>query len=412
MLQNTMQKTLPCTNASRPVMPCRAQVGRRALKVQAVVAEPATAVTVPKQPHNRLFNFSAGPAMLPLDVLESAQADLPNWQGSGQSIMEMSHRGKEFESVLHKAESDLRALLSIPANYKVLFLQGGASTQFAALPLNLAADGDAIDYVVTGAWSKKALEEGLKYNPKSNMAAKGNNKSIPPVSEWKITPGAKFLHYCDNETIGGVEFKGAPDVGPDVTLVADMSSNFISKKVDVSKYGVIYAGAQKNVGPSGVTIVIIREDLIGHARPITPTMLDYKTHADNDSMYNTPPCWAIYMCGLVFAKLLKEGGLEAVQANNEKKAKILYDAIGASNGFYNSPVDPAARSNMNVPFTIPSSPDLEKAFLKETEKLGLIQLKGHRSVGGMRASIYNAMPLDGVETLAAFMKSFQAKNQK
>nr|QKY14866.1 phosphoserine aminotransferase (SERC) [Polytomella parva] len=356
----------------------------------------------------RVYNFSAGPAMLPMDVLQKAQADLIDWQGSGMSIMEMSHRGKEFDSVIKRAEADLRKLLNIPLNYKVLFLQGGASTQFSMIPLNLAKEGDVVDYVVTGSWSKKAFDEGKKFC-KANLACKGNNKSVPAIDSWKLSADAKYVHYCDNETIQGVEFKSAPNVK--ATLIADMSSNFCSKPVDVSKYGLIYAGAQKNVGPAGLTIAIIREDLIGKARPSTPTMLDYKIHADNDSMYNTPPCWSIYMCGLVFEKLLSLGGLEAVQKINEEKAAVLYNTISGSNGFYNSPVDPAVRSLMNVPFTIPSKPDLEKVFIKEAGKLDLIQLKGHRSVGGMRASIYNAMPLEGVQKLAAFMKEFAAKNQ-
>ncbi|EFJ48056.1 hypothetical protein VOLCADRAFT_81234 [Volvox carteri f. nagariensis] len=386
----------------------RATVSRiPTVRVTATVAMPAPSSTA-AQPHGRVFNFSAGPAILPVDVLERAQADLVNWQGTGMSIMEMSHRGKEFESVIQKAEADLRALLNIPSNYKVLFLQGGASTQFSMIPLNLAKAGETVDYVVTGAWSKKAAEEAKKYC-NVNIAAKGDNKSLPPVSGWKLTPDSRYVHYCDNETIGGVEFKSTPDVG-DRVLVSDMSSNFISKPLDVSKYGLIYAGAQKNVGPAGVTIVIIREDLIGHCRPEAPTMLDYKIHVENDSMYNTPPCWSIYICGLVFEKLLKLGGLEAMQKLNEEKAAVLYDAIASSNGFYSSPVDPAVRSLMNVPFTIPSQPDLEKVFVKEAEKAGMLQLKGHRSVGGMRASIYNAMPIEGVQQLATFMKEFAAKH--
>ncbi|MEW5301117.1 MAG: hypothetical protein WDW36_003996 [Sanguina aurantia] len=405
-------RTLKCSSKSAasaaPAAPrCRSQRMRVVAQVTAT-PQVAASAAVAKQPYDRLFNFAAGPAMLPVDVLESAEKDMLNWRGSGQSLMEMSHRGKEFEGVIKKAEADLRTLMDIPSTYKVLFLQGGASTQFAYFPLNLAAAGDEIDYLVTGAWSKKALEEGQKFC-KANLVAKGDNKSIPDAASWKLSKNAKFVHYCDNETIGGVEFKTVPDVG-DVTLIADMSSNFLSKKVDVSKYGIIYAGAQKNVGPSGVTIVIIREDLIGHAQPICPTMLNYATHAENDSMYNTPPCWAVYICGMVFEKLIREGGLEAVQKNNEIKAKVMYDAIADSNGFYFSPVALNARSNMNVPFTIPSNPDLEKAFIKETEKLGLIQLKGHRSVGGMRASIYNAMPMDGVHALAGFMKDFAAKH--
>ncbi|KAF5830934.1 phosphoserine aminotransferase [Dunaliella salina] len=360
------------------------------------------------QPFGRLFNFSAGPAVLPLEVLQEAQADLINYKGTGMSVMEMSHRGKEFMGIAAKAEEDLRKLLNIPSNYKVLFLQGGASTQFSMIPLNFAGPEDTTDNIVTGSWSKKTIDEAKKFS-KANLVAKGDNKSIPAPSTWNLSPDAKYVHYCDNETIQGVEFKSVPDVGNKV-LVSDMSSNFVSKPVDVSKYGLIYAGAQKNVGPAGVTIVIVREDLVGKARPDCPTMLDYKTHAENESMYNTPPCYAMYVCGLVFEHLLKKGGLEAVYANNVEKAKILYDAIEASNGFYNNPVDPACRSLMNVPFTIPSNPELEKAFIKEAEKLNMVQLKGHRSVGGMRASIYNAMPLDGVKTLAAFMKDFQAKN--
>ncbi|PNH11062.1 Phosphoserine aminotransferase, chloroplastic [Tetrabaena socialis] len=394
---------------AKPASGRRAAVVSRvpSVRVQATVAMPA-ASSAAVLPHGRVFNFSAGPAMLPVDVLERAQADLINWQGSGMSIMEMSHRGKEFESVIQKAEADLRTLLNIPANYKVLFLQGGASTQFSMIPLNLAKAGETVDYVVTGAWSKKAVEEAKKYT-NVNIAAKGDNKSIPEVSTWKLSPDARYVHYCDNETIGGVEFKSAPDVG-DRVLVSDMSSNFVSKPVDVAKYGLIYAGAQKNVGPSGVTIVIVREDLVGHVRAEAPGMLDYKIHVENDSMYNTPPCWSIYICGLVFERLLKLGGLEAMQKLNQEKAALLYDTIAASNGFYNSPVDPAVRSLMNVPFTIPSSPDLEKAFVKEAEKAGMLQLKGHRSVGGMRASIYNAMPMEGVQKLVAFMKEFHAKH--
>lgn len=357
---------------------------------------------------DRVFNFSAGPACLPIEVLQQAQDELINWHGSGMSVMEMSHRGKEFDSIIKKAEADLRTLLSIPDNYKVLFLQGGASTQFAAIPLNLTADGDTVDYIVTGSWSKKAASEAKKYAT-VNIVTTGDNASIPAPSTWSLSPNAKYVHYCDNETIQGVEFKSPPAVG-DAILVADMSSNFCSKPVDVSKYGIIYAGAQKNIGPAGVTVVIIREDLIGNARAITPTMLDYKTMADDGSLYNTPPCWSIYMCGLVFAKMLADGGLSAVLKANEAKANVLYDTIAQSNGFYNSPVDPAVRSLMNVPFTIPRSADLEKEFIAEASKARMVQLKGHRSVGGMRASIYNSMPYDGVATLAEFMRQFAAKH--
>lgn len=385
---------------------------RRQVAVSAVLVEQAGTAGLPPsgpaQPYDRVFNFSAGPAVLPVEVLEQAQADLLNWRGSGMSVMEMSHRGKEFQSIIDTAEADLRALLAIPDNYQVLFMQGGASTQFSAIPLNLAADGDTVDYIVTGSWSKKAAGEAKKY-AKVNVAATGDNKSVPDPNAWNLSPDAKYVHYCDNETIQGVEFKAVPAVGEKV-LVSDMSSNFCSKPVDVSKYGLIYAGAQKNIGPAGVTIVIVRDDLIGNARPITPVMLDYHVQAGDKSMYNTPPCWAIYMCGLMFAKMRRDGGLMAMQQANEKKAKVLYDAIASSNGFYNSPVDPAARSQMNVPFTIPSNPDLEKEFISQAAKLGMIQLKGHRSVGGMRASIYNSMPLGGVQQLSSFMATFAAQH--
>lgn len=378
-------------------------------KVFATATLPEASKASKQQPYGRVFNFAAGPAVLPLEVLQQAQADLLNWRGSGQSVMEMSHRGKEFESIIAKAEADLRTLLKVPSNYKILFVQGGASQQFAAIPLNFSQEGDVVDYIVTGAWSKKAAEEAQKY-AKVNIAAKGDNKSVP--SSYKFSPDAKYVHYCDNETIGGVEFKAPPPVPAGVPLIADMSSDYLSKPVDVSKYAMIYGGAQKNVGPAGVVIAIVREDLLGKARPITPTMLDYQIQAKDNSLYNTPPCWTIYMCGLVFEHLLKMGGLEAVQKNNEAKAKVLYDAIEESNGFYNSPVEKSARSLMNVPFTIPGSEDLEKAFIKAAEKEGMIQLKGHRSVGGMRASIYNAMPIEGVQKLASFMREFAAKNKK
>eukprot|EP01025_Chloroclados_australasicus_P015684 TRINITY_DN1755_c0_g2_i1.p1 TRINITY_DN1755_c0_g2~~TRINITY_DN1755_c0_g2_i1.p1 ORF type:complete len:410 (-),score=62.47 TRINITY_DN1755_c0_g2_i1:416-1645(-) len=380
---------------------------RRAVVIKATATVQEGAVSQ-GTPYGRVYNFSAGPACLPVDVLEKVQVDMLNWQGSGMSVMEMSHRGKEFDSIIKKAEDDLRKLLSIPDNYHVLFLQGGASTQFSAVPLNLSAEGDTVDQLITGSWSKKAQAEAEKYCD-ANVAAKGDNKSIPPQSEWNLSENGIYLHYCDNETIQGVEFQTPPDVS-DRILVSDMSSNFCSKPVDVSKFGVIYAGAQKNIGPAGVTVVIVREDLVGNARPQTPVMLDYKTMTESKSLYNTPPCFAIYVCGLVFEKLLNEGGLQAQQKRNQEKAKIVYDAIEESQGFYNSPVDPAVRSNMNVPFTIPSNPDLEKEFIAEAAKLGMIQLKGHRSVGGMRASIYNSMPLEGCQALASFMKSFAAKH--
>ncbi|XP_016483740.1 phosphoserine aminotransferase 2, chloroplastic [Nicotiana tabacum] len=361
---------------------------------------------------DRVFNFAAGPATLPENVLQKAQADLVNWRGCGMSVMEMSHRGKEFLSIIQKAESDLKTLLNIPENYAVLFLQGGATTQFAALPLNLCSPDDAVDYVVTGSWGDKAYKEAVKYC-KPNVIWSGKSEKytkIPTFDSLQQTPDAKYLHICANETIHGVEFKDYPKPSNEKTiLVADMSSNFCSKPVDVSKFGVIYAGAQKNVGPSGVTIVIIRKDLIGNAQESTPVMLDYKIHAENNSLYNTPPCYGIYMCGLVFEDLLAQGGLVEVEKKNKKKAEILYNAIDSSNGFFRCPVEKSVRSLMNVPFTL-AKPELEAEFVKAAAVEKMVQLKGHRSVGGMRASIYNAMPLAGVEKLVAFMKDFQAKH--
>ncbi|KAH6784598.1 phosphoserine aminotransferase [Perilla frutescens var. hirtella] len=349
----------------------------------------------------RVFNFAAGPATLPENVLLKAQSELYNWRGCGMSVMEMSHRGKEFLSIIQKAESDLRTLLNIPSDYTVLFLQGGATTQFASVPLNLCKPDDVVDYVVTGSWGDKALKEAAKYsNPKSIWSGKSEKYTkIPNFESLEQTPGAKYLHICANETIHGVEFKAYPTPATEnEVLVADMSSNFCSKPVDVTKFGVIYAGAQKNVGPSGVTIAIVRSDLIGSAQPSTPVMLDWKIHADNNSLYNTPPCYGIYMCGLVFEDLVEQGGLVEVEKKNVKKASILYDAIDESNGFFRCPVEKSVRSLMNVPFTL-AKPELEAEFVKEAAKEKMVQLKGHRSVGGMRASIYNAMPLAGVEKL-------------
>ncbi|XP_051133448.1 phosphoserine aminotransferase 2, chloroplastic-like [Andrographis paniculata] len=360
---------------------------------------------------DRVFNFAAGPATLPENVLLKAQSELYNWNGSGMSVMEMSHRGKEFMSIIQKAESDLRSLLNIPSDYSVLFLQGGATTQFAAVPLNLCTPDDAVDYIVTGSWGDKAFKEASKFcNPKTIWSGKSDKYTkIPKFETLDHTPNAKYLHICANETIHGVEFKDYPTPAGDAILVADMSSNFCSKPVDVTKFGLIYAGAQKNVGPSGVTIVIVRSDLVGNPQPTTPVYLDYKIHVDNSSLYNTPPCFGIYMCGLVFDDLLAQGGLAEVEKKNEKKAGILYDAIDGSKGFYRCPVEKTVRSLMNVPFTL-SKPELEAEFIKEAAKEKMVQLKGHRSVGGMRASIYNAMPLAGVEKLVSFMKDFQARH--
>ncbi|KAF5177861.1 Phosphoserine aminotransferase [Thalictrum thalictroides] len=364
------------------------------------------------QSQDRVFNFAAGPATLPENVLKKAESELYNWRGSGMSVMEMSHRGKEFVSIIEKAESDLRSLLNISSDYYVLFLQGGATTQFAAIPLNLCKMDDSVDFIVTGSWGDKAFKEAQKYcKPTVIWSGKSEKYTkVPSFNYLEQNLNAKYLHICANETIQGVEFKNYPTpINKDAILIADMSSNFCSKPVDVSKFGLIYAGAQKNVGPSGVTIVIIRKDLIGNAQDITPVMLDYKIHADNKSLYNTPPCYGIYMCGLVFEDLLNQGGLKQVEKNNIKKAELLYNAIDSSNGFYRCPVEKSVRSLMNVPFTLEKS-ELEAEFIKEAAKEKMVQLKGHRSVGGMRASIYNAMPYAGVEKLVALMKDFQARH--
>lgn len=357
-----------------------------------------------------IYNFSAGPAVLPKAVLQQAQAELLDWHGSGMSVMEMSHRGKEYMAIHAQAEADLRELMGIPANYNVLFLQGGAHLQFAMIPLNLLRGKTSADYVNTGEWSKKAIGEAKKFgavNVVTNNSDK-NSSYVPGFDTWQCDPNAAYLHYTPNETIGGVEFNWIPETG-DVPLVADMSSNILSRQIDVSKFGLIYAGAQKNIGPAGLTLVIVREDLLGQVAANTPTMLDYKTHADNDSMYNTPPTYGIYMAGLVFAWLKQNGGITAMEQANIAKANLLYSAIDASNGFYVCPVAVADRSRMNVPFTLKDAA-LDGAFLKQADAKGLLQLKGHRSVGGMRASIYNAMPIEGVQALVNFMNEFAQQN--
>ena len=364
--------------------------------------------------NNRKYNFSAGPAMLPLDVLEEAQKDLVDYKGTGMSVLEMSHRGKDFMSIAAKAEQDFRELVNVPENYKVIFVQGGASTMFASNALNLCPTGkEKADFVTTGAWSKKALGEAKKFCDAGEAATskESNFSTIPERNTWNLRDGAKFVHICENETIGGVEFKETPVGLPDgAVLVADHSSNYLSKPIDVNKYGIIYGGVQKNIACAGMGIAIIREDLIGNAAPNTPTMLDFSTHSENESMYNTPPCYTWYISGLVFAKLLREGGLSAMEKRNQEKAKVLYDTIDASAGYYNCPTDLKYRSMMNVPFTLAKGGDVEKQFLKEASDAGFESLKGHRSVGGARASIYNAMPKEGVEALAAFMKDFQSRN--
>lgn len=359
--------------------------------------------------HKRVYNFSAGPAMLPTEVLERAREEMLDWNGSGMSVMEMSHRGKEYVSIAEKAEADLRKLMAIPDHYKVLFLQGGASSQFAMVPMNLLRGKTSADYLNTGHWSEKAIAEGKRYCNVNIVADTKGSKytTLPDASELSFSKDAAFVHYTPNETIAGVEFGYIPDTG-DIPLVADMSSTILSRPVDVSKFGVIYAGAQKNVGPAGLTIAIVREDLIGETLPGTPTMFDYKTHADNGSMYNTPPTYAWYIAGLVFEHLLAKGGLAAMAEINKRKAQKLYDAIDNS-PFYSNPVDKKCRSWMNVPFILANS-ELDKTFLKEAEAAGLSTLAGHRSVGGMRASIYNAMPEAGVDALVDFMNDFARRH--
>lgn len=356
-----------------------------------------------------IYNFSAGPAVLPKAVLQQVQQELVDWHGCGMSVMEMSHRGKEFMGIAAEAEADLRALMGIPSNYKVLFLQGGASSQFAMVPMNLLRGKTSADYLNTGEWSKKAIKEARKYGS-VNVVASSEDRDFsyaPEQSAWKLDPNAAYVHYTPNETIGGVEIFWTPETG-DVPLVADMSSTILSRPIDVSKFGLIYAGAQKNIGPAGLTIVIVREDLLGQTVAGTPAMFDYKTHADADSMYNTPPTFAMYVAGLVFKWIAAQGGLAAMEKINREKAALLYDLLDATD-FYNSPVAKENRSLMNVPFTLKDAA-LDEAFLKGAKERGLLQLKGHRSVGGMRASIYNAMPREGVQALADYMREFEKQN--
>jgi phosphoserine aminotransferase len=357
----------------------------------------------------RIFNFSAGPAVLPQTVLQQARDEMLDWQGSGMSVMEMSHRGKEFISIAETAEADLRELLAIPSSYKVLFLQGGATSQFAMVPMNLLGGKTKADYINTGEWAKKAIGEAKKFCD-VNVAASSEDKKFtyaPKQASWRLSSDAAYVHYTGNETIGGVEFQWVPQTG-DVPLVCDLSSSLMSRPVDVSQFGLVYAGAQKNIGPAGLTIVIVREDLIGHAPASTPSMFDYKVHSDNGSMYNTPPTYAIYMAGLVFQWLKRNGGLPQMEKINIAKAKAIYDVLDGS-GFYRSPVAKDDRSRMNIPFTLRDE-SLDDPFLKAAKQRGLIQLKGHRSVGGMRASIYNAMPIEGVHTLVEFMREFERKH--
>ena len=358
---------------------------------------------------SRVYNFSAGPAVLPEEVLQEAAREMMDYKGTGMSVMEMSHRSKAFDTIIQEAEADLRDLMHIPDNYKVLFLQGGASLQFAMIPMNLMKNKVA-DYIVTGQWAKKAYQEAQKYG-KANKIASSEDKTfsyIPDCSDLPISEDADYVYICENNTIYGTKFKTLPNTkGKD--LVSDVSSCFLSEPVDVSKYAIIYGGVQKNIGPAGMVIAIVREDLItDDVLPGTPTMMKYKTHADANSLYNTPNCYCIYMCGKVFKWLKKQGGLEAMKAHNEKKAKILYDYLDESKLFHGT-VEKESRSLMNVPF-VTGNADLDAKFVKEAKEAGFENLKGHRTVGGMRASIYNAMPIEGVEALVEFMKKFEKEN--
>ena len=359
---------------------------------------------------SRIWNFSAGPAALPEEVLRQAQEELLDWHGAGCSVMEMSHRGKEFGSILGQAEADLRELMGIPEQYKVLFLQGGATQQFAQIPINLLA-GRSADYIVTGSWSKKAFKEAQRIG---NVRCAATTESsgftrLPVAEEIKLDPFAAYLHVCTNETIHGVEIPAERIADTGVPLVADMSSHILSRPVNVEKFGLIYAGAQKNIGPSGLTLVVVHRDLLGMAPLNIPTVMDYAVMAENGSMLNTPPTFGIYIAGLVFQWLKRQGGLSGIAAVNAEKARILYSAIDDSDGFYTNPVDPDCRSAMNVPFILGNA-DLDAAFLAEAKAAGVLGLKGHKSVGGMRASIYNAVSLEAVQALVAFMNDFAKRN--
>ena len=357
----------------------------------------------------RVFNFSAGPAVLPEEVLREAAAEMLDYRGTGMSVMEMSHRSRPFQEIIETAESDLRELMGIPDNYKVLFLQGGASTQFAAIPLNFMNKNGKADYIVTGQWAKKAYQEALKYGDAKVVASSADKtfSYIPKTTNADFRKDADYVHYCMNNTIYGTLFNYIPDTG-DIPLICDVSSCFMSEPLDVSKFAVLYGGAQKNIAPAGLVIAIVREDMLGNARDITPTMLNYKVHADNGSMYNTPPCYIIYMCKLVLEWIKSKGGIEGIGKLNREKAAILYDFLDSSKMFKGTVVK-EDRSLMNVPF-VTDSDELNAKFIKEAEENGFVNLKGHRSVGGMRASIYNAMPIEGVKKLVEFMKKFEEEN--
>ncbi len=359
----------------------------------------------------RVFNFNPGPATLPLPVLEQAQKEMLDYQGTGMSVMEISHRSKQFEAIIQGAEADLRELMGIPANYKVMFLQGGASMQFAMVPMNLRPAGASADYIITGSWGKKAYDEAAKLGAvKAAATTKASNYDhLPAQSELTLDPNAAYLHFTSNETIQGVEYFTEPTPPAGVPLVCDASSDFISRPIDVSKYALIYAGAQRNAGPAGVCIVIAREDMIAKAPDTLPVIFNYKTHAADGSLYNTPPCYAIYIVGLVLKWAKELGGLNAIEKRNKTKADIVYKVIDESGGFYKGHAKPADRSWMNITYRLPSEA-LEEQFTSEAKKVDLIGLKGHRSVGGIRATLYNAMPVEGAESLATFMREFQQKN--
>jgi phosphoserine aminotransferase len=358
---------------------------------------------------SKVFNFSAGPAMLPEAVMAQAQTEFLNWEHQGSSVMEISHRSKPFMQIAKEAENDLRQLMNIPADYQVLFAHGGGRGHFASVPLNLATEEDSADFLITGSWSKGAVKEAQKYlkpNVVGELLVENGITKVADPKTWDLSDDAKYFHYCPNETVDGVAMFDVPEVG-NTPIVADMSSTILSAPIDVSKYGLIYAGAQKNIGPSGLSIVIVREDLIGHARKSTPSIFDYQLLADNDSMYNTPPTYAWYLSGLVFKWLKEQGGVEAIHKINQHKANLLYQAIDGSD-FYRNSIEKSFRSMMNVPFQLVDAA-LDQTFLEESEKFGLKALKGHRSVGGMRASIYNAMPIEGVEALVGFMNEFERR---
>jgi len=359
----------------------------------------------------KIYNFCAGPAMLPAAVMQQAQAEFLDWQSMGRSVMEISHRSKEYIALAQTAERDLRDLLCVPDNYKVLFAHGGGRGQFSAVPMNLRERGDSADFLLTGSWSKGALNEAqkfLKTNVVGDVIVQQGLSTVPAITAAQVNPKSAYFHYCSNETVDGIEINGIPDCG-DVPLVVDMSSNILSKPIDVSKFGVIYAGAQKNIGPSGLSVVIVRDDLLDFAMPETPTFLHYQTMANYDSMYNTPPTYSWYLAGMVFKWLKEQGGLESIAQTNAKKAALLYKCIDES-GFYLNKVHPDFRSKMNVTFHLPNA-DLNTIFINESEQAGLAALKGHRDVGGMRASIYNAMPMEGVIALTEFMQYFARKHK-